>query len=158
MDVESIVSDVKARTDLVVTRGQEVLDLGLETFKTANTIVVEGVQSLLETNVSAGKQLVDLTQASFVKAKADGFKAVAANPVAYLPEGKTTVVGAYSDSMATVTKTSDELAKTFMSGYSSISAKIAGKSTPVKAAATKATKAAKKAVRKTAKKVAKAAA
>jgi len=161
MDVQSIVGDVKARTDLVVTRGQEVLETGFETLKTVNAIVVDGVQTLVQTQVAAGKELIDLAQASFTKAKTDGFKAVAANPIAYLPEGKTTVVGAYTDSLSTVTKTSDQLAKTFKGGYSSISSVIVGKPAPkakVAKAAKTATKAAKKTVRKAAKKVSKAAA
>ncbi len=157
MDVQSIVGDVKSRTDLVVTRGQEVLETGYETLKAVNSIVVDGVQTLVQTQVAAGKELIDLAQASFTKAKADGFKAVAANPIAYLPEGKTTVVGAYTESLTAVTKTGDQLAKTVKGGYSNISSVIVGKPT-VKAKAAKTTKAAKKTVRKAAKKVAKAAA
>lgn len=156
MNVETLVSDVKARTDVVVTRGQEVLEAGFETLKAANAIVVDGVQVLVQTQVAAGKELIELAQASLEKAKTDGVKAVAANPIAYLPEGKDTVVGAYNDSVATVSKTSDQLAKTFKGGYKTISAKLAGK--PVAKKVSKATKAAKKTVRKTASKARKTAA
>lgn len=153
MNVETLVNDVKARTDVVVTRGQEVLEAGFETLKAANAIVVDGVQTLVQTQVAAGKELIELAQASLEKAKTDGIKAVAANPVAYLPEGKDTVLEAYSESVATVTKTGDQLAKTFKGGYKTISAKLAGKP-----AAKKATKATKKTVRKTATKARKTAA
>ncbi|HEX4895454.1 MAG TPA: phasin family protein [Solimonas sp.] len=139
MTVETIVNDVKARADVVVARGQDVLEAGLETLKTANGIVVEGVQNLVETNVSVGKELITLAQASLEKAKTDGIKAVAANPVAYLPEGKDKVVGAYTDSLALVTKTGDELAKTLKQGFETISAKIQGDA-PVVAKAKKTTK------------------
>lgn len=149
MSVEAIVNDVKTRADVVVTRGQEALEAGVETLKAANTIVVEGVQELVQTNVGAGKELASLVQASVAKAKTDGIKAVAANPVAYLPEGKTTVVKAYSESVKVVTKTGDELAKTLKSGVETISAKIQGQVPHVAKA--------KKAVKKTAHKAKKAA-
>ena len=148
MDVETIVKDVKTRADVVVTRGQDAFEAGVETIKAANAIIIDGVQTLVQTNVAAGKELVELAQASLEKARADGIKAVASNPVAYLPEGKGTVVNAYTDSLSTVSKTGDQLAKTLKSGYGSITAKLNGKT--VKAKATKTAKAAKKTVRKAA--------
>src|SRR3546814_8719752 len=104
------------RADVVVTRGQEAFEAGVETLVAANTIVIDGVQELVQTNVGAGKELATLVQASVNKAKVDGLKAVAANPIAYLPEGKNTVVTAYSDSIKVVSKTGGELAKTLKSG------------------------------------------
>jgi len=154
MSVETIVNDVKSRADVVVSRGQEVLGAGVETLKAANTIVVEGVQELVQTNLAAGKELSTLVQASVSKVKADGIKAVAANPIAYVPvEGKTTVLGAYSESVKIVAKTGDELAKTLKGGVETISAKIQGEAPVVAKAKKTATKAASKA-KKAAKKVA----
>lgn len=153
MSVEAIVSDVKTRADVVMTRGQEVFEAGVETLVAANTIVIDGVQELVQTNVSAGKELATLVQASVSKAKTDGLKAVAANPIAYLPEGKTTVVTAYSDSVKVVSKTSGELAKTLKSGVETITAKIQGQA-PVVAKAKKTAKKTVAKARKTAKKVA----
>ncbi|NGY05188.1 phasin family protein [Solimonas terrae] len=153
MSVEAIVNDVKTRADVVVSRGQEVIEAGVETLVAANTIVVEGVQELVQTNVGAGKELATLVQASVTKAKTDGFKAVAAKPIDYLPEGKTTVVTAYSDSVKIVSKTGGELAKTLKSGVETITAKIQGQA-PVVAKAKKTAKKtvtkAKKAVKKVA--------
>lgn len=154
MNVETIVNDVKARGEVVVARGQEVVESGFETLKAANAIVVEGVKTLVDTNVAAGKDLLAVAQTSLNKVKTDGVKAVAANPVAYLPEGKDRVVAAYNDSVAVVTKTSDELVKTLKQGYETISAKIAGEETVTEVAAA-ATKTVKKAASKT-KKAAKA--
>src|SRR3546814_16682307 len=68
------------RADVVVTRGQEAFEAGVETLVAANTIVIDGVQELVQTNVGAGKELATLVQASVNKAKVDGLKAVAANP------------------------------------------------------------------------------
>lgn len=153
MSVETIVNDVKARADVVVSRGQEVVEVSLETLKAVNAIVVEGVQNLVETNVAVGKELVGLVQGSLEKAKVDGIKAVAANPVAYLPEGKDSVVSAYTDSLAVVTKAGDQLAKTFKQGFDTISAKIQGEA-PVVAKAKKTVKKAAVSAKKTAKKVA----
>ncbi|HSW13009.1 MAG TPA: phasin family protein [Solimonas sp.] len=137
-------NDVKARGEVVVARGQEVVESGFETLKAANAIVVEGVKSLVDTNVAAGKDLLAVAQTSLSKAKTDGVKAVASNPVAYLPEGKDRVVAAYNDSVAVVTKTGDELVKTLKQGYEVISAKIAGEETVVADAATAVKKTAKK--------------
>lgn len=153
MNVETLVNDVKTRADVVVTRGQDVVEAGVDAIKAANAIVVDGVQELVQTNVAAGKELVSLAQASFEKARADGVKAVATNPIAYIPEGKDTVVAAFNDSVATVTKTGDQLAKTLTTSFETITAKINGETLkPAKAA-----KAAKKAVRKVATKAKKAA-
>ncbi len=153
MSVETIVNDVKARADVVVSRGQEVVEVSLETLKAVNAIVVEGVQNLVETNVAVGKELVGLVQGSLEKAKVDGIKAVAANPVAYLPEGKDSVVSAYTDSLAVVTKAGDQLAKTFKQGFDTISAKIQGEA-PVVAKAKKSAKTVAVKAKKAAKKVA----
>lgn len=148
MNVETIITDVKTRGEVVVARGQEVVESGFETLKAANAIVVEGVKTLVDTNVAAGKDLFAVAQTSFSKAKTDGVKAVASNPVAYLPEGKDRVLAAYNDSVAVVTKTSDELVKTIKAGYETISAKIAGDETVVAEAATEAKKTVKKTVSK----------
>src|SRR3546814_8644681 len=47
-------------------------------------------------------------------------------PIAYLPEGKNTVVTAYSDSIKVVSKTGGELAKTLKSGVETITEKRKG--------------------------------
>lgn len=154
MNVETIVNDVKGRVEPIIeqgqeilTQGQEVVLAGFETLKSANAIVIEGVQMVVQTQVEAGKDLFASTQVSLEKAKTDGIKAVAANPVAYLPEGKERVISAYNDTVAVVSKTGDELVKTFKQGYTTISAKIAGEPVvkKVRKTAKKAVKARKKA-------------
>ena len=148
MNFETIVKDVQGQVEPIIEKGQELLEngqeavlAGFETLKTANGIVFTGVQTLVKTQVEAGKDLFALAQTSFEKAKTDGIKAVAADPVAYLPEGKDRVISAYNDSLSVVTKTSDKLAKTFVKGYETVSAKLAGEVVSVK----KATRTAKKA-------------
>lgn len=149
MDVETIVNDVKGRVEPIMAKGQEVVETGFETLKSANAIIVEGVQTLVQTNVAAGKDLFAAAQTSFEKAKTDGLKTVAANPVAYLPEGKDVVVAAYNDTVSLVSKTSDELVQTLKEGFDSINATLTGKpavakvKATVKKAASKAKKAAK---------------
>ncbi|TXH06365.1 MAG: phasin family protein [Nevskiaceae bacterium] len=150
MNVETIVNDVKGKVEPIVAKGQEAVQAGFETLKTANSIVVEGVQTLVKTNVEAGKDLLAAAQTSFEKAKADGIKTVAANPVAYLPEGKERVISAYNDTVTLVTKTGDELVKTFKQGYESINAAITGEAVVVTKAKTTVKKVAAKA-KKTAK-------
>jgi hypothetical protein len=149
MNVETIVSDVKGKVEPIVAKGQDVVQAGFETLKSANGIVVEGVQTLVKTNVEAGKDLFAAAQTSFEKAKADGIKTVAANPVAYLPEGKERVISAYNDTVTLVTKTGDELVKTFKQGFDSINAVITGEAVVV----AKARKTVKKVAAKTKKTV-----
>lgn len=158
VSVETLIQDVKSRTDVAMTRGQQVLETGVETLMTVKTLLVEGVQELVQAQVSAGKELVERVQSSVEKARADGLKAVASNPTDYLPEGKTTMLGVYHDSVALLGKTGDELVKTLKSGVDTISAELSG-ATPgekrVKMAkpARKAHKAVKKPVRKATKSV-----
>lgn len=149
MNVETIVNDVKDRVEPIVTKGQEVITLSFDTIKQANTIVVEGVQNLLKTQLEAGKDLLDVMQASFEKARTDGVKAVAAKPIEYLPDGRDRVISAYNDTLAVVTKTGEELAKVVKQAYDDVSAKLAGKTT-VSAEATQAKVAVKKTVKKAA--------
>jgi 4-hydroxy-3-methylbut-2-enyl diphosphate reductase IspH len=119
MNVETIVNDVKDRVEPIIEQGQEFLAhgqevvlAGFETLKSANAIVVEGVQALAKTQFEAGKDLFAVAQTSFEKARTDGLKAVAADPIAYLPEGKERVLSAYNDSVAVVSKTGDDARKT----------------------------------------------
>lgn len=149
MDVETIVNDVKGRVEPIVAKGQEVVETGFETLKSANAIIVEGVQTLVQTNVAAGKDLFAAAQTSFEKAKTDGLKTVAANPAAYLPEGKDVVVAAYNETVSLVSKTGDELVAALKEGFDSINATISGKPAvaKVKTTAKRAAGKAKKAVK-----------
>jgi hypothetical protein len=147
MSVETIVNDVKGAVEPYVAKGQDVVTLSVETFKQANTVVVEGVQELFKTNVSAGKDLLAAAQTSFEKAKTDGLKAVAAKPIEYLPEGKDLVISAYKDSYSIVTKTGEELISVVRKGFEDVTAKLSGSVT-----VSGEVKKAKSTVRKTAKK------
>lgn len=147
MGVETIVNDVKGAVEPYVAKGQDVMTLSFETFKQANTVVVEGVQELFKTNVDAGKDLFAAAQTSFEKARTDGLKAVATKPIEYIPDGRDVVVAAYKDSFSIVAKTSEELFGVVKKGYEDVAAKLSG-STTVSGGVKKA----KSAVRKSAKK------
>lgn len=153
MGVESIVSDVKGAVEPYVAKGQDVVTLSFETFKHANTVVVEGVQELFKTNVVAGKDLFAAAQTSLEKARIDGIKAVATKPIEYLPDGRQLVIAAYKDSFSIVTKTGEELFGVVKKGYEDVAAKLNG-STTVSAEVKKVKTAARKTVRKATKKVA----
>jgi hypothetical protein len=131
MNVETLVNDVKGRVEPIVAKGQGVVLAGFETIKTANGIVIEGVQTLVQTQFDATKDLFAAAQISFEKAKSDGLKAVVADPIAYLPEGKDRIVSAYNDTVTTLTKTGDELVKTLKDGFETISAKLNGEAVVV---------------------------
>jgi hypothetical protein len=148
--VEPIVADVKGRVEPLLAKGQDVVFSGFEVLKSANGIVVDGVSSVYRTQLEAGKGLFGAAQTSFEKAKSAGLKAVAANPIAYLPEGKDLVLKALNDSRSVVVKTGDELVKTVKAGVETLSAKIKGETleAQVKTAAKTATKTVKKAATK----------
>jgi hypothetical protein len=147
MGVETIVNDVKGAVEPYVAKGQDVVTVSFETFKQANTVVVEGVTELFKTNVDAGKDLFAAAQTSFEKARTDGLKAVASKPIEYIPDGRDVVVAAYKDSFSIVTKTGEELFSVVKKGYEDVAAKLTGSST-----VSGEVKKAKSTVRKTAKK------
>jgi hypothetical protein len=126
MNVETLVKDVQGAVEPIVAKGQKVVLASFETLKSVNVIVVDGVQTLVQTQFDATKDLFNAVQISFEKARTDGLKAVAADPIAYLPEGKDRVVSAYNDTLATLSKTGEELVKTLKDGYDTISAKLNG--------------------------------
>lgn len=161
MDFETVVTDVKGRFETVSAQAQDVAKLGVNTFKASTDVVVAGVQDLVKSNSGVAKHLVDAGKTSFEKAKADGFVAVASNPVEYLPQGRNEVVSAFNSSVTLVSKTGEKLVKVLKGGVNDISVTISGKPSvkrTVKKTATSARKTATKAAgsaKKTAKKVAK---
>lgn len=147
MNVETIVNDVKGAVEPYVAKGQDVVTLSFETLKQSSSIVVEGVQDLVKTNVDASKNLFSAAQSSFEKVRADGIKAVVTKPIEYLPEGKDVIVAAYKDSLTIVTKAGEELASVVKKGFDDVSAKLTG-STTVSGEVTKAKTTVKKVAKK----------
>jgi hypothetical protein len=142
MNFEKAVKEVQGTIETVGERSQVVAKVSLKTLKAANEIVVEGVQDIVALQTAAAKDLYSASKQSFDKAVAAGLVAVVKAPVEYIPDGRTTIVGAFNDTVETVTKTGEKLVKVAKTGYQGISASIQGKRTH------KAT--AKKAVRKVA--------
>lgn len=140
MDIQAVVNEAKGRLETVGTTAQGVAEISLKTLKQANEIVIGNVQDLFKAHSETAKSLFDSAKAGFDKAVADGLKAVAADPVAYLPAGRDQLVAAFSETKTVVVKTGEELAKVIKSGYQKAAAKINGQ--PVKA---------KRTVKKTAK-------
>lgn len=138
MTVQTIVNDVKGRVEPLVAKGQQVVTLSVDTLLKANDVVVDGVQSVVKTQIEAGKDLYAAFQTSFEKAKSAGIKAVAADPITYLPNGRKQVLSAYNHTVSTVSKTSGEVAKIVKSGFGSVSAKLGGSATAKKSPAKKA--------------------
>ena len=141
MSVQAIVNDVRGRVEPLVTKSQTVVELGVDALLKANDVVFDGVQSLLKTQVEAGRDLLAAVQTSFAKAKKAGLQKVASAPVDYLPDGRERVISAYNDTFTLVTKTSDEVAKIVKTGYASVSAELTGaparKAAPAKKAVAK---------------------
>jgi|SRR5688572_8207740 len=127
MNIEKAVKEVQGRIELVGERSQDVAKVSLKTLKAANEIVVEGVQGVVAVQTAAAKDLYTAGKQSFDKAVAAGLVAVAKSPVEFLPEGRETIVGAFNETIDTVTKTGEKLAKVAKSGYQGIAASIQGK-------------------------------
>ena len=152
MSFETVVSEVKGRLETVGAQAQDVAQISLDTLKQANQIVVTSVQDLFKTHSDTVKVVFDATKTSFEKALADGLKAVAADPVSYIPAGREPIVAAFNDTVTTFTKTGEKLVKVIKSGYETVSAKF-GDASPVKQVKRTARKATRK-VTATAKKAA----
>lgn len=127
MNIEKAVKEVQDRLELVGERSQGVAKVSVKTLKAANEIVVEGVQGVVAVQTAAAKDLYTAGKQSFDKAVAAGLVAVAKSPVEFLPEGRETIVGAFNDTVETVTKTGEKLAKVAKTGYADIAASIQGK-------------------------------
>src|ERR1043166_7043523 len=149
MSFETVVSEVKDRLETVGTHAQDVAQISLQTLKQANKIVVTSPQDLFKTNIDTIKIVFDATKTSFEKALTDGLKALAADPISYIPDSRDTIVTAFNETVGTVTKTGEKLAKVIKSGYENVTATINGESVKpvraVKRTARKATAPAKKA-------------
>ena len=141
MNIEKAVKEVQGRLETVGGQAQDLAKVSLNTLKAANEIVVEGVQGLVTVQTAAAKDLYAASKQSFDKAVAAGLVAVVKAPVEYLPEGRETIVGAFNETVETLTKTGEKLVKVAKAGYEDVTLTIQGK--PLK----KATKATKKANR-----------
>ena len=127
MNIEKAVKEVQGRLETVGGQAQDLAKVSLNTLKAANEIVVEGVQGLVTVQTAAAKDLYAASKQSFDKAVAAGLVAVAKAPVEYLPDGRETIVGAFNESVDTVTKTGEKLVKVVKTGYEQAAATITGK-------------------------------
>ena len=151
MDVQSLITEVTGRAEKIAAHGQEVATIGFDTLKTANSIVVDSVQTIVKVNADAATTIFGDAKSHFEKATKDGVQAVIANPVAYLP-ATSPAVEAFSSTVQTLLDTRGDLVKTFEGGYQSIVATLNGSpSAKVKTAAKTAAKKTEAAVVKTAK-------
>ena len=133
MTFDKAVNEVKDRLETVGERSQDVAKVSLKTLKAANEIVIAGVQDLVTAQTAAAKDLYTASKHSFDKAVAAGLVAVVSSPIEYLPEGKDTIVGAFNETVETVTKTGTKLAKVVKTGYEDVAATIQGKAKKARA-------------------------
>lgn len=136
MNFEKVAKEVKGQFETVAERSQGVAKVSVKAIKAANEVVIEGVQDLAQTQAEAAKDLYTASKNSFEKAVNAGLVAVVKNPINYLPDGRETIVDAFNETIETVTKTGEKLAKVAKTGYAGITAEITGK--PVRAQAKKA--------------------
>ncbi|HUS24705.1 MAG TPA: phasin family protein [Candidatus Binatia bacterium] len=127
MTLDKAVNEVKGRLEDVGAQAQGVAKVSYKTIKAANEVVIEGVQDLVKTQTEAAKDLYTLSKHSFDKAYAAGLLAVAQSPIEYIPDGRDTIIGAFTESVETFTKTGEKLAKVVKTGYRDVSATFGGK-------------------------------
>lgn len=127
MTFDKTVTEVKNRLETVGEQAQDVAKVSLKTLKAANEIVLTGVQTLVATQAGAAKELFTTGKQSFDKAVAAGLVAVVKSPVAYIPDGRDTIVTAFTETVQTVSKTGEKLVKVVKAGYEGVSATITGK-------------------------------
>lgn len=152
MNLQSVVEDVKGRVESISGQGQKVAEISIDSLKAAGDVVVGGYKALVSENTTAAKEIYSAAVSSFEKAKSDGLKAVAADPISYLP-ATGTLTAPFSQTVTVVSRTGEELYKVVKTGVETIQAQLTGKSPVAKVA-----KAAKATTKKTAATVKKAAA
>lgn len=155
MNFQSVVEDVKGRVETISGHGQKVAEISIDSLKQAGDVVVNGVQTLVSENTTAAKEIYSAAVSSFEKAKTDGLKAIAADPISYLPTTNT-LTAPFSQTVTVVSRTGEELYKVVKTGVETIQAQLTGKS-PIVAKATKAAKSTSKKAAATVKKAVKAA-
>ena len=155
MNLQSVVEDVKGRVETISGQGQKVAEISIDSLKQAGDVVVGGYKSLVSENTTAAKEIYSAAVSSFEKAKADGLKAIAADPISYLP-ATGTLKAPFSQTVTVVSRTGEELYKVVKTGVETIQAQLSGKAPSVKVA--KVAKAAKSTTKKAAATVKKAAA
>lgn len=133
MTFDKAVKEVQETLETVGERSQDVAKVSLKTLKAANEIVISGVQDIVTAQTAAAKDLYTASKQSFDKAVADGLVAVVKSPIDYVPEGKDTIVGAFNETVDTVAKTGEKLAKVVKTGYADVAATIQGKAKKVRA-------------------------
>lgn len=133
MNLQSVVEDVKGRVETISTTGQKVAEISIDSLKQAGDIVVETFQTLVTDNTTAAKEIYSAALTSFEKAKTAGLKAVAADPISYLPTTEL-VVTPFTNSVTVVSKSGDELYQVVKTGFSTIQAQLTGKPVTVQKA------------------------
>ncbi|WP_292998262.1 hypothetical protein [Nevskia sp.] len=157
MSLQSVVEDVKGRVETLSGHGQKVAEISIDSLKQAGDVVVGGYKSLVSDNTAAAKEIYSAAVSSFEKAKTDGLKAVAADPISYLPTTDT-LTAPFSQTVTVVSRTGEELYKVVKTGVETIQAQLTGKPAvvakaekAVKATTKKAAASVKKATAKVAK-------
>ncbi|WP_295680680.1 hypothetical protein [uncultured Nevskia sp.] len=152
MNLQSVVEDVKGRVESISGQGQKVAEISIDSLKQAGDVVVGGYKSLVSENTTAAKEIYSAAVSSFEKAKTDGLKAVAADPISYLP-ATGTLTAPFSQTVTVVSRTGEELYKVVKTGVETIQAQLTGKS-PIVAKVSKAAKSTTKKATATVKKAA----
>ena len=136
---ETVTKDVTDTLETVGERSQGVAKVSLKHIKAANEIVISGVQDIVTAQTAAAKDLYSVSKQSFDKAVAAGLVAVVKAPVEYIPDGRDTLLGAFNETVETITKTGEKLVKVAKNSYTDLSLTIQGK--PLRKPAARKTKA-----------------
>lgn len=152
MNLQTVVDDVKGRVEGLSNQSQKMAQVSISTLKQANEVVTDNVRSLFQGNTDVARDLYASARSGFEKARADGVKAVVADPISYLPP-RDKFFDAFKDNRSIVVKTGDDLVKLVKEGISAINGDIEDVATEVKKSASKARSTARKTTKKATRKV-----
>ena len=126
MNVEAIVNDMKTRVEPLIARGQEAATVSAGTLSEAGDILVKRLQTLIDTEMAAGKDVLTAAQTSLEKVRTHGLASVMAAPVEYVPDVRGTVTSAYTEAWSLLTKTGGELGEVLKRGFDEAYGKFRG--------------------------------
>ncbi len=127
MKIQEFVSDVKGRVQGAGKQYQGAFVAYMDAQKKALSVVARNGQTLAGTEIGAAKNVFAAARASFDKARRDGVRKVAAEPQAYVPNGRDQIISAYKDTIDLLVKTGNELTDVVFKGYESVRGKLNGK-------------------------------
>jgi hypothetical protein len=112
----------------IIARREQIRDISLETGRRAGDVMAQAFHTLVESEASPTRELVETAADGFRRVRAEGFKAFTERPADFLPN-RYQVSSALSSTAAVLLKTGDELFGTVRSGFNEVGEELKRPST-----------------------------